>query len=213
MNRFVTRLASISAASLLGLAACATEPQGEGGPPAEEGPAAEASEALAGATSCGAFVQRHVNWVQGRGSCTIGAYVDYDIVTHQASGLVSRSRGTLGRATDGFSFYNPFTQTFVTEPSRLFSDAEVDGQQAFSDRLVSATIPGEATSRQFGFDPRAKDQVKVTLDSDGKMVFKLVSWGGFDVVVQPTECMNDLMYGFAHGVLYSVRLTDECAPG
>ena len=214
MKKFVMGVASISIVALLGLAACAGEAEGTGDPAAADGaPAAEASQALAGASSCGAFVQNHINWMKNPSSCGgSGGAVYYNIATHQGSGLVSHTTGRLDRTADATIFID---DDFVVHqlPARLFSDWVADGSQSFSDRRVSARIAGETFDRSFSFDPRARDGVKVALKADGTMTFKLVSWGGGEINVQPTECMNNLMYGFGNGVLYSISLKDECVPG
>jgi hypothetical protein len=232
MNRFVTGFASAAVFALLGLAACGAEadiegpgegageasaaaPAGEGaaGEVGEVGQVGQVGEALAGASSCGAMIQSHIDWMTGQNHCLYGGYIEFDIVTHQASGLVSRAMGTLNGATQGFSFYNPITNTYVTSPGKLYSDQTADALQSFSDRTVLAKIQGETYNERFGFNPRAQDQVKVTFTSNGAMVFKLVSWGGGEITVQPTECMNGLMYGFGNGVLYSVALNHACMGG
>ncbi|MCU0687828.1 MAG: hypothetical protein MUF34_37230 [Polyangiaceae bacterium] len=219
MKTFIAGFASISAFALLGLTACGAEGEGEGvdEPTAleaseAEGPVAEASEALAGASSCNAFVQSHIDWMTTN-TCPYGGAVSYTIATHQASGLMSRTTGYLTTATQGFSFYNPITQTFINTPGQLYSTGSYDGTQTFSDRYTLAKVAGEAISRYFNFTPAVADQVKVTLTSEGKMVVKLMSWGGGEINVQPTECMNNLMYGFGNGILYSVTLSHACIPG
>src|SRR5262245_7861925 len=112
MRRFVTRFASLSAVGLVALAAlasCAGEAEPSGAPPPEGGgegePVLEVSDALAGATSCGAAIRSHVDWVlrAGETQCLYGGVVRYEIVTHQASGLVSRAFGQVDQAADGYS--------------------------------------------------------------------------------------------------------------
>lgn len=219
MKMSVMGLVSFSMVALVGLAGCMADGTGKDDPAPEatsardDGPVAETSAALTGATDCGSFIRSHINWVQGQNNCSGGGYVAYSIVTHQSSGLVSLTDGWLDATSTGFSYINPITHTLVTIPSKLFSNNTSDGSQSFSDRTFQATITGETHTRWLEFDPRAEDQVKVTLSDDGKMIFKLVSWGGGEITVQPTECMNNLMYGFGNGVLYSVMLADECAPG
>lgn len=219
MKKFIAGFASISAFALLGLTACGAEGESEGVDDSTaleaseaEGPVAEASEALAGASSCNAFVQSQIDWMTTN-TCAYGGAVSYTIATHEASGLMSRTTGYLNTVAPGFSFYNPVTQTFVSTPSKLYSTSTHDGTQTFSDRYTLAKVAGEAISRYFNFTPAVQDQVKVTLTSDGKMIVKLITWGGGEINVQPTECMNNLMYGFGNGVLYSVTLNHACIPG
>jgi hypothetical protein len=232
MRRFLAGVGAI----VVGLVGCgqeaATADASAGGPVFDKSealsdagvPAGDKGEALgggasAGASACVAALQNHVNWLKGENNCGGEGYgyVHYQIVTHQASGLVSVTSGIFTGVSEGYTFFNPFTQQQVTVPSSLFiedSDS-FPGRQRFSDRNVSARVAGESFNRNFDFSPLLQDidLVDVVLNDDGRMYFILKSWGNVEVEVQPMSCANGLVYGFGYGVLYSVTLTNECPPG
>jgi hypothetical protein len=156
----------------------------------------------ANAQSCTTLLQDRVNWLS-----QYGRYLDIRGTSLNAAhsngwGLVSYVNGYMMQYTAGFTYSDPFTGRQITVPSRV---SGTDIYQTFSDRFATGSQP---------FDKSRPDKLGISIDTNGKIVITLETWGNNTLTITNTACLNDVIYGTStDGTHWSFRLIKGYIPG
>lgn len=138
------------------------------------------------AQSCSTYLQDKFNWVsKGPGYFLDVKGTSLNASQSQGLGLVSYVDGWVDQYAASYTTYDFITGRWITVPAKVSSHSN---SQSFSDRFATGYQP---------FDRNQRDALGITLDGNGKITITLDSWGGGAVVVTPTSCANEVIYGFS----------------